>query len=537
MTVRQIAGRHRTVASLLRAVAQADPDAEAYVEMEESGVPGVVGAGSDGRRRLTFGGWDQASDAVASLLAELGVRRGDAVCLMLPPSIEYAVCYQAAARLGAVTSGVNLRLGHDEQRSILSRLAPAVTVADTAQMDIEALGVHAGRALAREELATAVHAGGRPPPVPEGHDDDPVCVVWTSGSTGVPKGALFDHRNLRAVAEGTDVLSRPGDRRLSPLPFAHVGYMTRPWDEITRRITTVITPSPWTARSALELMESERVTVGQGVPTQWALVLRHPGFEDADLSALRVAGTGAARVPAALVREMRRRLGCPVVVRYTSTETSLGTSTQPDDPDDVVCTSVGRPVAGVELTVTDDESSPVPPGAVGRVRLRSAAVMRGYVRRGVRIDLDATSAVLSADGWLTTGDLGRIGPDGNLRLVGRVSEMYIRGGYNVYPAEVEAVLRTHTQVAEAAVVGTDDPVLGEVGVAFVVPAPGGGGAPPTLEELRRWCHRHLADYKAPDRLVIVDRLPLTAMGKTDIRALHQEAATAVTPVSAATKGG
>jgi len=248
--------------------------------------------------------------------------------------------------------------------------------------------------------------------------------------------------------------------------------MTRAWDEIAHGVTTVITPQPWTAASAIELLTSERVTVGQGVPTQWALMLAHDDLDAADLSSLRIAGTGASRVPPELVRAMRERLGCPVVVRYTSTESSLGTGTQPEDDDEVVATTVGRPVPGVELEVVDEVGRPVPSGKVGRVRLRSAAVLRGYVgdlASGVLLDPAATATVLDAEGWITTGDLGSVGDDGNLKLAGRVSEMYIRGGYNVYPAEVEAVLGELPGVAQVAVVGAPDPVLGEIGVAFVVP--------------------------------------------------------------------
>jgi acyl-CoA synthetase (AMP-forming)/AMP-acid ligase II len=296
--------------------------------------------------------------------------------------------------------------------------------------------------------------------------------------------------------------------------------MTRPWDEIAHGVTTVIAPQPWTAATAIALLVDERVTVGQGVPTQWALMLAHPDFEKADVSHLRIAGTGASRVPPELVRAMRERLGCPVVVRYTSTETSLGTGTRPGDPDDVVATTVGRPVPGVELELVDEEGRTVDAGDVGRVRLRSGAVMRGYVGdlgAGEMIDATATAGVRDPAGWITTGDLGWVGDDGNLRLVGRVVEMYIRGGYNVYPAEVEAVLGGHPGVGEVAVVGVADPVLGEIGAAVIVPMP--GVAPPELAELRALCASRLADYKAPDRLVIVDQLPLTAMAKVDKRAL------------------
>jgi acyl-CoA synthetase (AMP-forming)/AMP-acid ligase II len=534
MTVRQIGGELSTVVDVLRVAAVENALLEAYVEMAEPGSAGVVEAGPDGRRRLTFAQWDAAADGVAALLAAQGVTKGDVVCLLLPSSIDYAVCYQAAARLGALTTGVNLRLGPAEQASITGRTRPVVTVVDTDLVADSALPPGAGRIVARSALAAA--AGDRPPRLPVLDPSDPVAVVWTSGSTGVPKGAVFDHRNLAAVAAGTDVLSHPGDRRLSPLPFAHVGYMTRPWDEIAHGVTTVITPQPWSAATAIALLVGERVTVGQGVPTQWALMLAHPDLADADVSHLRIAGTGASRVPPELVRAMRRRLGCPVVVRYTSTESSLGTGTRPGDPDDVVATTVGRPVPGVEIAVVDAEGEMLAAGEVGRVRLRSGAVMRGYLGNGGSaeiLDIAATAEVLDDAGWVTTGDLGWVGEDGNLRLVGRVAEMYIRGGYNVYPAEVEAVLGGHPGIGEVAVVGMPDTVLGEIGAAFVVPVP--GSPAPDLIALRALCAERLADYKGPDRLFLVDQLPLTAMAKVDKRALSARLAgmesTAVTPES------
>jgi acyl-CoA synthetase (AMP-forming)/AMP-acid ligase II len=533
MTVRQIRGEHATVTDLLRDAAEANAEVEAYVEMAEPGASGLVRAGDDGRRRLSFATWDAASDAVAGLFASLGVARGDVVCLLLPSSIDYAVCFQAAARIGAITTGVNLRLGAAEQAAITARVSPAVTVVDTDVVAREAVPPQSGRIVARGALGAARdHAAPRQSTF---DSRDLVAIVWTSGSTGVPKGAVFDHANLRAVAAGTDVLSQPGDRRLSPLPFPHVGYMTRVWDEIAHGVTTVITPQPWTAATAIDLLTTERITVGQGVPTQWALMLAHPHLADADLSFLRIAGTGAARVPPELVRAMRDRLGCPVVVRYTSTESSLGTGTRPEDPDDVVATTVGRPVPGVELELVHDDGVPVgksrssrergAPGPVGRIRLRSAAVMRGYVgdvASGELFDLAATRSVLDPEGWVTTGDLGVVGDDGNLRLVGRVSEMYIRGGYNVYPAEVEAVLGAIPGVTHVAVVGTPDPVLGEIGTAFVVVAD--GTAAPDLDDLRSACRQRLADYKAPDRLYVVGDLPVTTMAKIDKRALVARAA-------------
>ncbi len=498
--------------SALREAAQVHGDIEAYVEPAVPGRP---------RRTLSFAQWDRAADGVAGYLADRGVQAGDVVCVMLPSSIDYAVLYAALLRLGAVTSGINPRMGAGEVASILERAAPVLVVAadPAAGAAPRPADVVPADTVSGAEVAAAWTADP-PSRRPRLHRDDPVAVVWTSGTTGRPKGAVFDHANLAAVADGTDVLSRPGDRRLSPLPFAHVGYMTRAWDEIANGITTIITPTPWRADDAVRILASERVTVAQGVPTQWALMLDSPELARIDLGALRIAGTGAARMTAAMVKQIRETLRVPVVVRYTSTESSLGTGTTLTSSDEEVATTVGRPVPGVELRIVDDRGEEVAAGAVGRVLLRSAAVMRGYwgqgPGRGKRLDdlldAEATRAVLAADGWLTTGDFGRLTPEGNLQLSGRAHERFIRGGYNVYPAEVEEVLSTHPSVDRVAVVGVPDDVLGEIGVAVVVPAP---GTAPELDGLRAHCARQLADYKAPDALVVVDELPLTPMMKVD----------------------
>jgi acyl-CoA synthetase (AMP-forming)/AMP-acid ligase II len=533
MMVRQISGEFETVVDVLRAAARDNADVEAYVE------PATADAA---RRSVTFAEWDRAADGVAALLATHGVGPGSVVCLLLPSSIDYMVCFAAVVRLGAVTSGINTRLGAVEVGSILERTHPLVTVVDD---DLAVPVGPVGQVVLRSATRAAA-VGPAPATWPALRADDPVAVVWTSGTTGLPKGAVFDHRSLAAVAAGTDVLSATGDRRLSPLPFAHVGSMTRTWDEIAHGVTTVITPTPWRAADAISIMASERITVAQGVPTQWALVMAHPDLDGADLSSLRIAGTGASRVPPELVAAMRRRFGVPVVVRYTSTEASLGTGTVPGDPDEVVASTVGRPVPGVSMMVADDDGRPLPVGQVGTVRLRSDAVMRGYWGGpptgpgigGVVFDAASTGAVLADDGWLTTGDFGTVDPAGYLHLVGRANELYIRGGYNVYPAEVERVLGGHPSVDQVAVVGTPDPVLGEIGVAFVVPADGVAvDDAALLAELRSAARSSLADYKAPDRVVVTERLPLTSMMKVDKRALADQAALLAAPSPPAESAG
>jgi acyl-CoA synthetase (AMP-forming)/AMP-acid ligase II len=469
----------RTTVDLLRATVDAHGDHDAYVE------PG---------RRITFAEWDRAADGLALHFLEQGVQPGDVVALVLPSSIDYAVCYQAAMRLRAITTGINPRLGPVEVASILERTAPRVIVREDGLAKIRAA----------YKLDPPTH-------LPRTEPNDPVAIVWTSGTTGMPKGAVFDHENLAAVAGGAGAMGERFDRRLSPLPFAHVAYMSRPWEEIEKVITTVIPTMPWKAPHALQMMVTERVTVGQGVPTQWRLLLDLPQFDRADLSALRIVGTGAATVPPDLLREMEARLGCPVVIGYTSTEAAITTGTVPGDSPEVSATTVGRARENVELEVVDDDGKPCPPNVIGRIRCRSGAVMRGYWHDPAR-----TAEVLDADGWLTIGDAGALDENGYLTIAGRKSEMYIRGGYNVYPAEVERVLSGHPAVAQVAVVGMPDRVLGEIGVAFVVPA---AGQRPALESLRAHIRAVLADYKAPDRLEIVSELPVTPMGKVDKRAL------------------
>jgi acyl-CoA synthetase (AMP-forming)/AMP-acid ligase II len=468
----------RTTVELLRAVAAEHPDRAALVDVE---------------RRLTFAEWDRAADGVAAYLAQRGVGVGDVVALHIDSSIEYAVAYQAATRLRAITTGINTRLGPFEVKSILKRTDPAVILRPA---DLDAIR----DAYEWEPLDLA-----DPDPA------DAVAIVWTSGTTGLPKGAVFDHDNLRAVAIGAGALGEPFDVRIAPIPFAHVGFMSRTWEEISKYITTVITSTPWNASEMLMLLARERVTAGQGVPTQWRLLLDHPEFEATDVSSLRIAGTGAAVVPPELVREMESRLGCPVVIGYSSTEAAIATGTVPGDSPEVISRTVGRARVNVELELVDDNGVRVAPGAVGRVRVRSAAVMRGYWE-----DPERTEEVLDDDGWLTLGDLGSLDENGYLTLAGRKSEMYIRGGYNVYPAEVERVLSGHPDVVHVAIVGVPDPVLGEIGVAFVVAA---AGTAPELDALRAFCCESLADYKAPDRLHLLDALPVSNMGKVDKRSL------------------
>ncbi len=504
-------GDYANLLELFDAVVALCGDVEAFVD----------GNGPAGdRARMTFAEWERAADGVATRLATMGVVQGDVVGISLPSSIEYAVAYQGVVRLGAVASGMNPKLGPAEIEHIIAKSSPKVIITDALVVNDPAVTV-----LSVEELRDAYNDEpftARPTIV----DTDLLAIVWTSGTTGKPKGAMFDHACLRAMTRAAGPLSAVGDRRLSPLPFAHVGYMTRVWDELMHVITTVICPTPWTAVGALKLIEEERVTVGQGVPAQWQMMLALPELATTDTSSLRIVSSGAARIPPEMVDAMRDRFNSPVVVRYTSTEACVSTGTSLDDPDDVICNTVGTPGAGVEMELRLDDgrgrvvvATDSGETEVGTVCLRSRAMMRGYWQ-----EPELTADAIDEDGWLLTGDLGFLDARGDLHLAGRSTEMYIRGGYNVYPIEVENHLGQHDLVDRVAVTGTAAPVLGEIGVAFVVPAD--ASHPPTLEQLRAWCNERLASYKAPDALVLLDELPLTAMSKIDKRALAPAAAEA-----------
>jgi acyl-CoA synthetase (AMP-forming)/AMP-acid ligase II len=494
MAPRVMTGSHDSLPDLLEAVAARYPGRDAFV---------------DGAERLSFAGWQRRAAGLAAVLARRGVSRGDVVCLMLPSSIDYAVCYAAALQLGAVVTGINPRFGPTEVGGILSRCEPAVVIGSGSARARVPDG-YGALLLDAAELPEA-YAHPMPGERPAIGPSDPAVIVWTSGTTGAPKGAWFDHAGLRAGADVSGLLSAPFDRRLMPIPFAHAGFMTRVWDQLAYVITSVLTPAAWSARTMLAALAYEDVTVGQGVPTQWEKLLALPELPQTPLPHLRVIGTGATRVPAELVRSLRQALDCPVIVRYATTETPTISGTRPGDCAEVLERTVGRAQDGIEIAILGDDGRKLPAGQVGRVATRSPFQMRGYWRDPVQ-----TAQAFSPEGFFVGNDLGSLDADGNLTLSGRATEVYIRGGYNVYPLEVENALSAHPGVAAAAVVSAPAPVIGEIGVAFVVARP---GRAPGEEELRAWCAERLADYKAPDRVEFVSELPLNPMMKVDKLAL------------------
>jgi acyl-CoA synthetase (AMP-forming)/AMP-acid ligase II len=484
-----------------REAARRFPDATAYVA-------------PDGWS-LSYGELDRVSDELAVGLARRGIGAGDVLAIVLPPSPEYPVAYLAAAKLGAITTGVNERLTAAERAVLLETVDARLVLADPALVPESAsnvMPVSPGRD--PDSMLRDLRASGEaPPPLPD-DPDRPVAIVFTSGTTGVPKGAVYCNRQLAFITR-TDVGDAwgAGGRSAVGTPMAHLGFMTKLPGNLQRGGTSFIMRR-WRAADALRLAVEHRMTTVAGVPTQLALMLREPDFDAYDLESVRFLVVGGGPITPGLAREARTRFRAALATRYSCTEAGIGLGTAFDDPEEDAVVSVGRPHPAIELAVLDDDDRPVTAGEIGQVCLRSPAVMAGYWR-----DPDATRAAFTADGFVRTGDLGWIDDRGRLRLVGRTKEMYVRGGYNVFPVEVEAVLSNHPAVAAVAISPVADSVMGEIGVAVVVPRD--AAAPPSLPQLCEFAAPHLAPYKLPEALTIVEALPLTAMEKVDRRALRE----------------
>ncbi len=458
-----------------------------------------------------------ASDEVAAGLLERGVGEGDVVALVLPSTPEHLVAYAAAAKIGAVTAGVNARLTTPERTAVLARARPRLvlttaTLAPTAGPVAGAETVIAERVDGAADMLDGLRVrGGRPGPLPA-DPERPVALVFTSGTTGLPKGAVFCGRQLDFVT-GVDTGHRwgGGGAALAATSLAHLGPMTKLPGHLHRGGTMVLIER-WRAEDALRLTAAHAMAGIAGIPTQIALMLRHPDFDRFDLSSVRAVVMGGGPATPALVAEARQRFGAPVAVRYSCTEAGIGLGTALDDPPEDAEVSVGRPHPGVELTIRRSDGEVLGPGEDGEVCLRSPAVMARYHR-----DPAATAAAFTTDRAVRTGDLGHVDELGRLRLVGRATERFVRGGYNVHPLEVEAVLAAHPAVADVAVTPRSDEVMGEIGVAVVVVR--AGATAPTLDDLRSFAAAHLARHKLPEALVVVDALPLTPMEKLDRRTL------------------
>jgi acyl-CoA synthetase (AMP-forming)/AMP-acid ligase II len=456
------------------------------------------------------------SEAVASGLVRRGVKTGDVVALNMRASPDYVVAYLAAARIGAITTGLNPRFRADDRARVAARAEPKLVIGtedllEGVSGDVEAVKL----ATDVDSILPSLRNDQTIPRLPS-DPERPVTIVFTSGTTGEPKGAVFRNRQLAAITMfDTGGKWGGGGAMLSSTELPHIGFMTKlPW--YLRAGSRIHMLGRWRAADALAAIANNKMPTIGAIPAQLALMLRQPDFDKHDFSSVKAIIVGAGHSPPALIEEARMRFQAPYSVRYSSTESGgVGTLTAFDAPDEETLYTVGRPREGIDLVIRDEDGNPLPQGEIGEVTLRSPAMLSDYWN-----DPETTAATIK-DGWLHTQDLGFIDERGCLRLAGRSKEMFIRGGYNVYPMEVEAVLSSHPGVAQVAVVPRPDDVMGEIGVAVVVPRD--AQSPPSLEALREFGEDRLAAYKLPEAIRIVENLPLTEMQKIDRRRLQREA--------------
>jgi long-chain acyl-CoA synthetase len=458
---------------------------------------------------LSYAALDDAAARVAGLLRDRGVEPGDRVGLMLPNVPHFPACYYGILRAGAVVVPMNVLLKRREVAFYLRD--PEATLllawhgfADEAQAGAEEAGVPC----VLVEPGTFQALLGEQEPVSEVHEtsaDDTAVILYTSGTTGTPKGAELTHGNLTRNAEVARDLFEAGAETvtLGALPLFHSFGQTCSMNAIILAGGTLTLIPRFDPAQALEIIGRDRVNVFMGVPTMYGALLHHPAREQADLSSLRLCVSGGSALPVELLKGFEQAFGAKILEGYGLSETSPVASFNHPDRERKPG-SIGTPVDGVEMKVVDDDGHEVDQGEVGEIVIRGHNVMRGYWRKP-----EATEETIR-DGWLHTGDMAQVDEDGYFFIVDRKKDMIIRGGYNVYPREIEEVIYEHPAVREAAVLGVPHPEYGEEVAAAVALK---DGEQVDADDLRQFVKEQVAAYKYPRKIWFVDELPKGPTGK------------------------
>ncbi|MFJ6799115.1 FadD3 family acyl-CoA ligase [Streptomyces sp. NPDC091268] len=525
--------RWRSIGALVRAAAERYAEREAVV---------------DGRVRVSYAQLGERVAQAAAACMAAGVEPGDRVAIWAPNTLEWIVSALGAVSAGAVLVPLNTRFKGAEAAYVLGRsrarlLFVTGTFLGTSYVAslrrAAAEGSGSGPLPGLEHLEQVVVlaedapesfrtwkdflAGGDPVPAEDVRartgavrPDAPSDIIFTSGTTGSPKGAVITHaQSLRCYAVWSELAGlREGDRYLIVNPFFHTfGYKAGIIACLMRGATMV--PQPvFNVDTVLANVAAERISVLPGPPTLHQSLLDHPQRDHHDLSALRLVVTGAAVVPVRLVERLRGELRiATVLTAYGLSEASgIVTMCRRGDPAQTIASTSGRPIPGTEVRIAGPDGSALPAGEPGEVWVRGHHVMQGYFE-----DPAETAEAITADGWLRTGDVGVLDTGGNLRITDRIKDMFIVGGFNAYPAEIEQLLGLHPDIADIAVVGVPDPRLGEVGKAYAVRRP---GSQLTADDLIAWSRREMANYKVPREVEFVAALPRNAGGKVLKRELR-----------------
>jgi long-chain acyl-CoA synthetase len=466
---------------------------------------------------ITYGELDDATARVAGFLRDRGLEPGDRVGIMLPNVPEFAIAYYGVLRAGGVVVPMNVLL---KQREVAYYLG-----------DSQARLIFVWHGFADDAAAGAAEAGAECVVItPDGFTrtldeceplrdvvvraaGDTAVILYTSGTTGKPKGAQLTHANLSVNADVSKALFSltAQDVILGALPLFHAFGQTCGLNAAVAAGASLALLPRFDAGNALEVIERDHVTVFEGVPTMYAALLHHPGRDQADVRTLRVCVSGGAALPVELLREFEREFGCVILEGYGLSETSpVACFNHPDrmrKPG-----SIGTPVEGVEMKLVDLHRRDAAPGEVGEIVIRGHNVMKGYWNRP-----EATAEAIDDDGWFYSGDIARVDADGCYFIVDRKKELIIRGGYNVYPREIEEVLYEHPAIREAAVIGIPHASLGEEVAAAIALRP---GMHATESDIREYVKANIAAYKYPRHVWFVDELPKGPTGKILKRAIQ-----------------
>lgn len=479
----------------------------------------------DGVRRISYRDLQIEANELAVGLSQIGITQGDRVAVSLPAWYEFIVAVFAIAKIGAILVPFNTRYREDEAEYILQD-SGAKVILFTKEYDkvnhLEQFQSIKKRVQSLQYLVTVrfeqeglmsyqglreMGRGSELPEIQVNVEEDVYAIIYTSGTTGKPKGAMLTHNGLvHCTVTSCIAINGTGDDVfLQATPYFHIMGLAAILRLVACEAKAVILESYNTER-VLQLVEQEKITIHPGVPTIFILELNHPSFKKYNLSSLRVAIMAGAPCPVEIIRRVKAEMGCPVLVSYGMTETSpMLTLTDFNDEDIIQAETVGRAIKGVKLKLVDDDRKEVGVGEVGELACQSIGLMKGYFNLS-----DKTAEVVDAERWFYTGDLATIDKDGYVRIVGRKKDLIIRGGYNIYPSEIEEVFYTHPAVMEVAIVGLPDTVLGEVSGAAVILKP---NQTATEEELKTFIKEKVADYKRPDHVIIMEEFPKTASGK------------------------
>lgn len=498
-----------------------------------AGTPAYIGEG----RAFGFDEIDGIADRVACGLLALGYARGDRIGVMALTQIEWLQLYFGAARIGVTVIALSVRYRDNEIAYMLadSGAKGVVTMAQCEGFDLLAmldrlapglpalrhvipLAPQPGRTVSLTDLAaTPVDADALARAAGQVVPGDIAMVIYTSGTTGRPKGAGLTHASLLASAHAQAVhtAAAAGDLIHLALPLNHVGGIT--CGVLTSLIAgaTIELVPVFKADTMLQGFVRNPPTIVSGVPTMMTLLLSHPDIDQVDFGRVRLVLVGGSAVDSTLLRRMRAAMPRATIMNlYGLTECSGAMVMTPAVCDEAhLMGSIGKPLAGAQVRVVRSDGADAAVGEVGELWFRGIGVAPGYIGAA------AVSDAFDAEGWLHTGDLGELDAQGFITLRGRAKDMYIQGGYNVYPAEIEDFIARHPKVLMVAGIGVPDPVLGEIGRYYVVPRP---GSTLTEREIIEHCTGHMADYKLPRQVVLRDALPLTPVGKIQKALLRAE---------------